>query len=342
MNFLDFFFIVSGSLLFFLALDIARKKRFNFVHVFVFIAAALGLLIFTFFPHVLDSLWRLFGIPRGADVLVYSSIIFLTYFSLLLLSKHYDTKESITQLIRSLAIEQSPKQNFSWNEVIVIPAYNEWKHLFTTLKSIMDAGYNNIIVINDGSTDSTRFLSKNFDAGVVFLHHLHNRWQGAALETGFEYVRRYGDVKYVVTFDADGQHSIDDLWCFYDIFSLKPNTQIIFGSRFLWATHNMPKSRRYILQLAKIFTRCMSRGVKLSDTHNWFRVIRSDILDSISLSIDGMAHASEFIDLVSQHKLRYSEAPITISYSDYSLEKGQRSRGAFSIALRFIWAKIFR
>ena len=342
MNYLDFFFIVSGTLLFFLALDVARKQRLDFFHLLIFVWAWVGLLVFTFFPQVLDSLWNLFGIPRGADVLVYLSIVFLTYFVLLLLWKHYETKDSITQLIRSLAIEQSAKRVILGREVFVIPSYNEGKHLFATLQTILGAWYENIIVVNDGSRDATKSLAKKFDERVIFLHHLNNRGQGSALETGFEYLRRFWQTEFVVTFDADGQHCIEDLPHFYQAFTENPDLQIVFGSRFLWEALHIPTTRKLILKLAKIFTRCMSSWVKLTDTHNGFRVFRSEVLETLTLKIDGMAHASEFIDIVSREKLNYSEVPITIRYTDYSLEKWQSSRWAIGIALRFLWTKFFR
>ena len=69
--------------------------------------------MFTFFPGVLDGVGRLFGIQRGADVLVYSSIIFLLYFSLLLLSKVESGREDITRLVREIALQNSTKKKLT-------------------------------------------------------------------------------------------------------------------------------------------------------------------------------------------------------------------------------------
>lgn len=342
MNLLDFFFIISGTLLFFISLDIAKKQRFNALHFFVFLSVSLWLLAFTFFPQILQAVGNFFGIARGADVLVYISIIFLLYFSLLLLSKHMETKEGITKLIRELALEESWKREIKWKEVFIIPSYNEWVHLFTTLKTILDAWYHNIIVINDGSNDNTKRLSKSFDSRIIFLHHINNRGQWAALETWFEYVRRFADVTYVVTFDADWQHSLDDLDSFYQKFRLNSDLEIVFGSRFLWSTVDMPLVRKLTLIGAKVFTKILSSQVKLTDTHNGFRVMKKITLDKLNILIDGMWHASEIIDIVSQKKIPYDEVPITVYYTKYSLEKWQSSGNAFWIVLRFIWTKFFR
>lgn len=104
MNLIEVFFIVSGVIIFILSIDIARRKKFNALHFFVFILVWAGLLIFTFFPWILDGIWYLFWLQRWADVLVYCSIIFLIYFVLLLLNKIEKNNEDITKLVREISI----------------------------------------------------------------------------------------------------------------------------------------------------------------------------------------------------------------------------------------------
>jgi hypothetical protein len=65
--------------------------------------------VFTLFPAVLNKIGLLFGLQRGADLLVYSSIIFLFYFVLLLLRKIEDTREEVTSLVREIAIQNAKK-----------------------------------------------------------------------------------------------------------------------------------------------------------------------------------------------------------------------------------------
>jgi len=104
MNFLQVFFIVSGVIIFIIAMDIAQKQKFNALHFLVFIGIGIGLLVFTFFPGILDRIGHFFGVQRGADVLVYTSIIFLLYFSLLLLNKAEKNREDITRLVREIGV----------------------------------------------------------------------------------------------------------------------------------------------------------------------------------------------------------------------------------------------
>lgn len=343
MKFLDFFFIVSGVLLLFLSFDIARKQRFNILHFFGLLSIWVWLLVFTFFPQVLEAIGRFFGIPRWADALVYVSIISIFYLLLILLTKHFETKESITKLVRELAISASDKSKICDEVVILIRAYNESETIAKVLDRVIAAWYHSILLVDDGSSDNSKQIYKKYQDKVYTIHHKVNRWAGAALETGFEYLRRYGDCKYVVCFDADWQHDITDLPRFFVAFNQNPSLEFVIGSRFLktWNAINMPFFRKIILLWGKIFTRIMSH-IKLSDAHNGYRVFRYNVLDNISLSIDGMGYASELIEQIARQKIPYTEVPVTIHYTDYSISKWQKSSNAINIALRFIWTKFFR
>jgi len=342
MNLLQIFLTLSGVIILILAIDIAKKQKFNALHFLVFLWMWGWLLIFTFFPNALNTFGQFFGLQRWADLLVYSSIIFLIYFVLLLLSKHVENKDSITELIRELAMENSPKKEIKWKEVFVIPCYNEWPVIEKTIKNILKAWYENILVINDWSSDNSRQILEKFWDKIILLNHLKNRGQGASLETWFEYLRRYWKIDYIITFDADGQHSLNDLEKFYKILDKNKKIDIVFGSRFAWNTNsNIPFSRRIILKLAILFTFFLSQ-IHLTDTHNWYRVFRRKILDKIKITIDWMGHASEIIDIVASKKIKYREVPVNIKYTDYSLAKWQSNSNAIKIALRFIWNKFFR
>ena len=85
--------------------------------------------------------------------------------------------------------------NDTW---VIIPSFNEGKRLEHTLKELSEY---NVIVVNDGSTDGTENISVKH-----LLTHKINLGQGAALQTGFDYVKRFKP-KYVITMDADGNGS---------------------------------------------------------------------------------------------------------------------------------------
>ena len=248
----------------------------------------------------------------------------------------------MTELVRELAISNANVKKIKWKEVFVIPSYNEAKILESTVEWIYKAWHKNIIIVNDGSTDETDILLEKWAKKIVILKHFKNRGQWAALETGFEFIRRYGDVEYVVSFDADGQHDIRDINTFEKYLQNHPETDILLGSRFLWdGQKKIPILRKIILKLGILFTFFLSK-IHLSDTHNGFRVMRSQALDNIRITIDGMWHASEILDIIAEKKMSFREIPVNIQYTEYSLKKWQSSWNALNIATKFIWNKFFK
>jgi len=339
---LQFFFIISWVIILIIAMDISKKQKFNALHFLIFLWVWFWLLAFTFFPQILNGIWNIFWVARWADVLVYTSIIFLLYFVLLLLSKHVENRESVTSLIRELAIENSDKRIIKWEEVFLIRVFNEEEVLKSVIEEIIDSWYKNILVVDDWSTDkSSKILNKLWDK-IYLLRHLKNRGAWAALETWFEYIRRYADVQYVVTFDADWQHLLKDYKKFKHAFDKNPNLWAVLGSRFIEKTDtNIPISRKITLFLGRLFTMFVS-GVFLTDAHNGYRVFTFKSVKKIRLSMDGMAYASELIEEIKKKNIKYKEVPVDIKYTAYSLKKGQSSWNAINIALRFIRNKFFR
>ncbi|RAL55823.1 hypothetical protein BLD25_04085 [Candidatus Gracilibacteria bacterium GN02-872] len=241
-----------------------------------------------------------------------------------------------------MAIESSKKEEIIGNEVILLRAYNEAKVIKGVLEELLKNGYKNILVVNDGSTDETKEILESFSGKIFFVNHSTNRGAGAALETGFEYIRRFGKVKYVITFDSDGQHCVADIQKFLKKFESDKDLWVIFGSRFLQKSEtNVPFFRKIVLFLGKIFTFLVS-GIYLTDTHNGLRGFRFEALKKIHLKMDSMAYASELIDEVRKNNIKYTEVFVVIKYTDYSLQKGQSSLNAINIALKVIYNKFFR
>jgi polyprenyl-phospho-N-acetylgalactosaminyl synthase len=229
--------------------------------------------------------------------------------------------------------------------LFLIRNYNEGARIENVIKSIFRSGYENILVVDDGSSDwSTRALQYNFPDQIFLVQHAINRGGWAAMETGFEWVRRHGRsfwIEYVVTFDADGQMDIADMHIFESTLKEYPEVEVIFGSRFIRKTHsNIPWYRRMVLLGGKIFTSIIS-WVHLTDTHNGYRLFSLGVIEKIQLSMDGMEYASELIDQI--HTLGYTikEVPVNIHYDEYTLAKGQRYGGAIRVALRMIYKKFF-
>jgi glycosyltransferase involved in cell wall biosynthesis len=234
-----------------------------------------------------------------------------------------------------------PKNNI----VFLIRAYNESSRIVGVIESIFGAWFSDILVVDDGSTDgTTELLARAFDRPIHYVKHIVNRGAWAALETGFEYIRRYASKnawEYVVTFDADGQHDIADIQVFMQAFEKDDSLDVVFGSRFIVKTKsNVPVFRRMILWWGRIFTRAIS-NVNLTDSHNGYRMLRVKVLSEVKLSMDGMEYASELIDQIHNRGFRYSEVPVNIHYDEYTLGKWQRFGWPFRIVARMIYKKFF-
>jgi len=220
---------------------------------------------------------------------------------------------------------------------IVIPAYNEEKKLGKVIKNLKQANYKNIVVVDDGSNDTTANVANK--AGVFVLRHIINRGQGAALKTGINFALKKG-ADIIITFDADGQHTPKDISKLIEPI-VKGKADIVLGSRFLSEKSNTPFIRTLFLKGGALIFRLLY-GVKLTDSHNGLRAMSKKAASSIDISCDDMAHASEIIEEISRHKLRYVEVPVTIKYSDYSLSKGQSSLNSFRILWKMFINKLFK
>lgn len=219
---------------------------------------------------------------------------------------------------------------------ILIPVYNEET---TILKVINDLKpkFKNILVVDDGSTDSTYQIIKN--TNVDILRHSINLGQGAALSNGFEHLKNKKNIFAIITFDGDGQHLCEDA----EIFAreiLQCKEEIIFGSRFLMHKKNIPLKKRFILNIAILFTKFAS-GISLSDTHNGLIALKKSCLRNINITIDGFGHASEIRHIVSKKNISYKELPSNIQYTKYSMSKGQKISNSFLI-LEDFFISLFR
>lgn len=219
---------------------------------------------------------------------------------------------------------------------IVVPAYNEASAVCDVVRELRGE-FRLVVVVDDGSRDAT--ASEAARGGAIVLRHVLNRGQGAALQTGIEFcLIRGADI--IVTFDADGQHRIQDV---HRMLAALESTgaDLAIGSRFLDLQSNLPASRRLTLRIATRFMRLTS-GVPLTDAHNGLRAIRRRAAQKIRITLDGMAHASELVDQIDRHGLTVTEVPVVIRYSEYSLRKGQSSLAAIRIAFDYLFKRIFR
>jgi len=206
-----------------------------------------------------------------------------------------------------------------------------------TVEEVLMKGYS-VVIVDDCSKDN----SKKQLAGlpVYYLRHRVNMGQGAALQTGIDFAKKKG-AEYFVTFDADGQHDINDIPGML-MFLNKENADIVFGSRFLpGAKSNVSKSRSFALNLGRYINYFVS-GILLSDSFNGLRLLSRNAVGKIRITENRMAHPSELMMQTAARKLKYAEYPVAIHYSDYSKRKGLKNRDGLKILFEIFLYKFLR
>jgi len=218
--------------------------------------------------------------------------------------------------------------------VLLVPAFNEGVVVGQYL-GLARKQFRWIVCVDDGSDDDTSQQAR--DAGAIVLRHPVNIGQGAAIQTAIEYALRL-PVQWFCTFDADGQHRLEDVETMREI-AINTSFDVVLGSRFLGDATGMPLIKRLMLKAAVWFANLTS-GVKLTDAHNGLRLFNRHVAQTIDLQEPEFNHASEFIDKIKTNHYTYTEAPVTIEYSAYSKAKGQSMLNAVNIATDTLTAKV--
>jgi glycosyltransferase involved in cell wall biosynthesis len=219
---------------------------------------------------------------------------------------------------------------------VVIAAYNEGRRLGGTLRALVPA-YPNVVVVDDGSADDTARVARAYPVWV--LRHVVNCGQGAALQTGIDFALRQGaDV--VVTFDADGQHAPEEIARLVEPV-LAGKADVALGSRFLGQTVGMPRTRWLVLKVGVLFTRVFSR-IRVTDAHNGFRALSRAAAAKIRITQNRMAHASEILDQIRHHGLTFCEVPVTIRYTSDTMAKGQSSWNSLKIVGQLLLGRVIK
>ncbi len=361
MSLLQFIVIIASVIFILFGRDIYKRQKATVLHFLVFFGWGALLLLFALDNNLLNRFWSVFGLTRGADLIVYVSIIILFYLFIDLYNHHSKDKSQLSSLISILAINdlynqlqtkiyQKPTKKSNKEKMLfLIRAYNEEQTIGKVIDDIVQAWYTKIIIINDGSTDQTWSIVEHKQQSypdILILHTMHsiNRGGWAANRTGFNFVSKYAqelDIDRVITFDADGQMDVSDMKAFYHIMQSRP-ADIYIGSRFISGAqaHNIPSSRKIILYISHIVTRIFY-GTKMSDPHNGFRVVSISTIQKIKITADGMHYANEINEQIKKYKLHYEEVPVHIRYTKYSLTKGQKNSNSIKLAIEMIYKKLF-
>ena len=216
---------------------------------------------------------------------------------------------------------------------IIIPAHNEEKVIGNVISDIKKVTDIPIVVVNDGSLDKTS--DHAFSAGATILSHSINRGAGAATKTGIEYAKQE-NADFVITMDADGQHSPSDLPTIIENIN-SGNYDVVIGSRMI-DRKNMPLYRRFFNTIGNLFTFFLF-GIYVKDTQSGFKAFNKKALKLIDFQSDGYEFCSEVIREIKLKKLKYIEVPIKTIYTKYSLSKGQNVSKGLAIIFKLFFGK---
>ena len=193
--------------------------------------------------------------------------------------------------------------------VIGIPAFNEEENIgkiIVKLEKIADE----IIVCDDGSSDLTGKISKRM--GATIITHPKNLGYGAGIRSIFLKAKEM-NADILITFDADGQHRIEDIQKVIDPI-LNNKSDIVIGSRFLGNnTKDIPKYRKIGIKTITSVTNS-ALDSKITDSQSGFRAYSKKVLDEIVPSEYGMGVSTEILIKASKKKFRIEEVPIVILY----------------------------
>lgn len=225
--------------------------------------------------------------------------------------------------------ESAPGADRTW---FVVPLFNESSVIGDVIRDLRTR-YPLVVCVDDGSQDGSAAVAEAAGASVV--RHPFNLGQGAALKTGIDYALRDPQMRQIVTFDADGQHQVDDA---AEMIAKRESegVDVVLGSRFLDARTRPGLLKRAVLRGAVWYSNLTS-GVKLTDAHNGLRVIGREACEKMAIEQNRMAHASEIVEEIGRHGLTVAEHPVHILYTDYSRSKGQSVLNSVNIVIDMLF-----
>ena len=229
--------------------------------------------------------------------------------------------------------------------LIIIPTYNELANAPILIERIFKHIPNShILIIDDGSPDKTgekiKEIQSKYPSSLFLLERARKSGLGSAYRTGFAWGLERG-YEELIEMDADLSHRVRDLKKMIDEKELKPNTDLVIGSRWMAGgrTENWSKSRELLSRAANLYVRAML-GMGVKDSTAGFRIYSSSILKKLNLEAiksEGYSFQIEMTRAV--HKLggKIIEVPITFRERENGVSKMSKNIVREAMLLVTIW-----
>jgi len=174
---------------------------------------------------------------------------------------------------------------------VLVPAYNAERSIPELVERVRSAvGNIQIVIVDDGSIDRTNDVAVS--SGMVVLRHEKNCGKGAALQTGFDFLKDRTTCEFIVTIDADLQHQPEDIPKFIQA-QEKNNADIVIGWRNRVGTP-MPLHRKFSNTITSTLVG-MRTGSNIKDSQCGFRLIRRSVVERVHLESAGYEAETEFL-----------------------------------------------
>jgi len=218
--------------------------------------------------------------------------------------------------------------------VAVIPALNEATRIAAVVKAAQPY-VDRVVVVDDGSSDGTGDAARA--AGAFVLRHPENCGAGAATMTGIEAARRMGATN-IVTLDADEQHDPKDMPAL--LAALATGVDVVFANRF-GQCNNIPPIRRVFNGIGNIVT-LAATGMWISDSQCGYKAFGPKAVQELKLRMNGFEFCTEIVRETVQRKWTYTQVPVKVLYSEYTLAKGQSFANGVKTALKILLRSFLR
>jgi glycosyltransferase involved in cell wall biosynthesis len=218
------------------------------------------------------------------------------------------------------------------NLSVIIPIYNERNTIKLILERVLATGLTNeIILVDDGSTDGTRSLLAQFEdhPGIRVIYHAKNQGKGGAVRSGIAIAT--GDL--ILIQDADLEYDPRDYPSL-----LKPIQEgiadVVYGSRFLGGPHRVTMFWHMLANKLLTLTTNLLYDTILSDMETGYKVFRRNVLEGIKLRANRFDFEPEFTAKILKQKVRIYEVPISFNPRSYAEGKKIKMKDAFEA----VWA----